>query len=79
MSMVLAALGMSEAEVLQTMEKGFGDLHTSAARLNYYPSADPVPDAERTDLTGLGDMALHHRTHSIKSRSSKTCHRTWHL
>lgn len=62
MSMVLAALGMSEAEVLQTMEKGFGDLHTSAARLNYYPSADPVPDAERTDLTGLGDMALHHHT-----------------
>jgi isopenicillin N synthase-like dioxygenase len=62
MSMVLAALGMSEAEVLQTMEKGFGDLHTSAARLNYYPSADPVPDAERTDLTGLGDMALHYHT-----------------
>ena len=62
MNMVLAALGMSEAEVMLTMEKGFGALHTSAARLNYYPSADPVPDGERTDITGLGDMALHHHT-----------------
>ena len=62
MSMVLSALGMSDAEVAETMNKGFGELHSSAARLNYYPSADPVPDAERSDLTGLGDMALHHHT-----------------
>lgn len=36
----------------------FGDAHMSAARLNYYPSDDPVPESERATLAQLGDLAL---------------------
>lgn len=62
MRMILDALGMPAERIQHTMEAGFGDLHTSAARLNYYPAADPVPQAERGDINALGDMALHHHT-----------------
>lgn len=39
-----------------------GAPHTSNARLNYYPVADPLNDSERTNVGALGDMALHHHT-----------------
>lgn len=62
MAMVFTALGMPAERVAQTMDGGFGELHSSAARLNYYPAADPVPVAERERINPLGDMALHHHT-----------------
>jgi isopenicillin N synthase-like dioxygenase len=62
MRLVLASLGLPDHAVEDTMVKGFGQAHTSAARLNYYPAKDPVPLAERDSVTPLGDMALHHHT-----------------
>ncbi|MFT7654018.1 MAG: isopenicillin N synthase-like dioxygenase [Limisphaerales bacterium] len=62
MGMVFHSLGMPLAEVADTMQSGFGEAHSSAARLNFYPSADPVPDGQRSSVTPLGDMALHHHT-----------------
>ena len=62
MTMVFTALGMPEEEIQRTMAQGFGDRHTSAARLNFYPADDPVPADERDSVSALGDMALHHHT-----------------
>lgn len=62
MAMIFTALGMPEADIQVLCDKGFGDRHTSAARLNYYPAEDPVPAAERADVSALGDLALHHHT-----------------
>ncbi len=62
MEMVFTALGMPQATIAETMREGFGELHSSVARLNYYPADDPVPDEERNDVNALGDMALHHHT-----------------
>lgn len=62
MRMVFQALGMPEAVIDETMHGGFGELHSSAARLNYYPPDDPVPEADRSGINDLGDMALHHHT-----------------
>jgi isopenicillin N synthase-like dioxygenase len=62
MQMIFTALGMPAAEIETTMASGFGEQHTSAARLNHYPAVDPVPAAERAVLNPLGDMALHHHT-----------------
>ena len=62
MGMIFTALGMAAGQVKQTMDEGFGELHSSAARLNYYPAQDPVPFDERGQINPLGDMALHHHT-----------------
>ena len=62
MRMVFQALGMPQDVIEQTMDGGFGELHSSAARLNYYPPDDPVPEADRNEINDLGDMALHHHT-----------------
>lgn len=62
MRMVLFALGMPEDAVDETMKSGFGAQHSSAARLNFYPPEDPVPEADRGAINALGDMALHHHT-----------------
>ncbi len=62
MAMVFLSLGMPEDEVAKTMSSGFGELHSSAARLNYYPAGDPLSATEQADVTPLGDMALHHHT-----------------
>lgn len=62
MTMVMHALGMPAAEINTMMTNNFGAEHTSAARLNFYPAADPVPLGERTGVNALGDMALHHHT-----------------
>lgn len=62
MAMVFDTLGMPKAEIERTMADGFGDNHSSAGRLNYYPAQDPVPATDRRALNKLGDMALHHHT-----------------
>ena len=40
----------------------FSPRHTSSARLNYYPSEDPLAAEDQQSATPLGDMALHHHT-----------------
>lgn len=62
MRMVLSALGMPERAIEETMASGFGEQHSSAARLNFYPPDDPVPETDREGISALGDMALHHHT-----------------
>jgi isopenicillin N synthase-like dioxygenase len=62
MRMVFEALGIPGAAIAQIMTDGFGTLHSSTARLNFYPAEDPVPGEERSGLNQLGDMALHHHT-----------------
>ena len=62
MAMIFAALGIPEADVKVLCDTGFGERHTSAARLNYYPAEDPVPAADRQHVSALGDLALHHHT-----------------
>lgn len=62
MALIFTALGMPEDQVRETMQQGFGELHTSSARLNYYPAEDHLPADERDHVSGLGDMALHHHT-----------------
>lgn len=62
MQLVFNALDMPGAEIQNTMAQGFGERHTSAARLNFYPADDPVPTDERNRISPLGDMALHHHT-----------------
>jgi len=39
-----------------------GSVHTSNARLNYYPLTDPLDSGEQNTVAKLGDMALHHHT-----------------
>ena len=61
-TLILTALGLPEIQVDQHVAEAFGERHTSAARLNYYPSQDPVPVAQRSGVSALGNMALHHHT-----------------
>ena len=62
MEMIFASMGMEAAESRKLVAACFGPEHSSAARLNYYPAVDPVPETEREAVTPLGDMALHHHT-----------------
>ena len=62
MEMIFASMGMEAAESRKLVAASFGPEHSSAARLNYYPAVDPVPETEREAVTPLGDMALHHHT-----------------
>ena len=62
MRMVFKALDMPNKTIEEVMGTGFGAQHSSAARLNYYPATDPVPEEDRASVNGLGDMALHHHT-----------------
>lgn len=39
-----------------------GDSKTSNARLNFYPTSDPLSLEEKNKVNELGDMALHHHT-----------------
>jgi len=39
-----------------------GSPTTSTVRLNHYPTGDPVPASERTDLAALADVSLGHHT-----------------
>ena len=62
MEMIFDSMGMEAAESRKLVAASFGPEHSSAARLNYYPPVDPVPETEREAVTPLGDMALHHHT-----------------
>lgn len=62
MRMIFVALGLPPTGIEKIMADGFGDAHTSTARLNYYPANDPVPRSEQQQVTPVGDMALHHHT-----------------
>ncbi len=61
-TLVFEAMGMSKGAAQELEARCFGARHTSAARLNYYPSSDPLPASEREGVNALGDMALHHHT-----------------
>ena len=62
MEMIFVSMGMEAAQSRRLVAASFGPEHSSAARLNYYPAVDPVPETERGAVTPLGDMALHHHT-----------------
>ena len=62
MEMIFTSMGMEAVESRKLVAACFGPEHSSAARLNYYPAVDPVPETEREAVTPLGDMALHHHT-----------------
>ena len=56
LELILICLGLTKNE------KVFGDSRTSNARLNYYPTEDPLNLNEKNKVNKLGDMALHHHT-----------------
>jgi len=58
MDLICQAMG-ADPDALNAI---FGDQHMSASRLNYYPSDDPVPASERSDLAELGELALGEHT-----------------
>ncbi len=60
--MIFVSMGMEKSKSRSLVTASFGREHSSAARLNYYPAQDPVPETEREAVTPLGDMALHHHT-----------------
>jgi isopenicillin N synthase-like dioxygenase len=50
------------SENANKLHRLYGDAHTSAARLNYYPDVDPVPSSERGALAGLVELAMGEHT-----------------
>jgi isopenicillin N synthase-like dioxygenase len=56
LELILICLGLTANENV------FGDSRTSNARLNYYPTEDPLNLNEKNEVNELGDMALHHHT-----------------
>tara|TARA_R110002072_G_scaffold1780_13_gene14951 strand:+ start:27400 stop:28356 length:957 start_codon:yes stop_codon:yes gene_type:complete len=56
--LVYQSLGLPPEQV----EKDYGEQHTSSMRLNYYPTTDPLSEAEKAQVNALGNMALHHHT-----------------
>jgi len=56
--LVLSALGLRGAALAEHR----GDRTTSNMRLNHYTLGDPVPEAERSGLAALADVALGHHT-----------------
>ena len=57
--LVLRALNSSSSAAKASV---VGDPRTSNVRLNYYPEEDPLSVGDRSRVTALGDMALHHHT-----------------
>ncbi|MFT5579977.1 MAG: isopenicillin N synthase-like dioxygenase [Paraglaciecola psychrophila] len=58
MQLLCRALGIEQT----SLDSYFSLRPTSTARLNYYPSSDPLSESEQQGVTALGDMALHHHT-----------------
>ena len=56
LNLILRALG------IENNDRIFGDSKTSNARLNFYPTNDPLSIKEKAQVNKLGDMALHHHT-----------------
>lgn len=59
---VMGVLCQALGEDASKLNDLYGDAHTSAARLNYYPDQDPVPLSQRDDLAMLGELALGEHT-----------------
>ncbi len=59
---LLSAFAVGLGEASDRLDEHFGPDHTSFVRLNYYPLSDPLSAAEASDVTPLGDMALHHHS-----------------
>lgn len=57
--LVYRALG---GEGINKFDLPMGSIYTSNARLNCYPTSDPLDETEGKDVVSLGDMALHHHT-----------------
>jgi len=58
MQLLCRTLGIEET----SLDQHFSHRPTSTARLNYYPSSDPLSEDEQHGVTALGNMALHHHT-----------------
>ena len=61
-SRLLAALCLALGVPRDVLAPHFGRGHTSFARLNYYPLADPLDPPDILVTPALGDQALHHHT-----------------
>jgi isopenicillin N synthase-like dioxygenase len=59
---LLAAFCEGLGEHAQTLRSAFGPGHTSFLRMNHYPLDDLLSEDEAAEVTGLGDMALHHHS-----------------
>ncbi|MFT7475989.1 MAG: isopenicillin N synthase-like dioxygenase [Verrucomicrobiales bacterium] len=59
---LLAAFCEGLGEHASTLRGAFGPGHTSFLRMNHYPLDDLLSDDEAEEVTGLGDMALHHHS-----------------
>ena len=59
---LLGAFTAGLGESATYLHEHFGTDHTSAMRLNHYPTADVLAPDEAADETPLGDMALHHHS-----------------
>ena len=59
---LLAAFARGLGEEPSVLARHFGPDHTSFVRLNHYPLADVLSPDEATEVTALGDQALHHHS-----------------
>ena len=58
LELIAQALGLESDAFAEHFAQGA----SSVARLNYYPSSDPLSTEQKSSTTPLGDMALHHHT-----------------
>ena len=59
---LLSAFAEGLGEPPDALDRFFGPDHTSFVRLNHYPVDDPLDDDEASEVTALGDQALHHHS-----------------
>lgn len=58
LALIAQALGLESDAFAEHFEQGASNV----ARLNYYPSSDPLNAAQKSSAAPLGNMALHHHT-----------------
>ena len=58
LALIAQALGLESDAFAEHFAQG----SSNVARLNYYPSSDPLNAAQQSSTAPLGDMALHHHT-----------------
>ncbi|MEL6981268.1 MAG: 2OG-Fe(II) oxygenase family protein, partial [Actinomycetota bacterium] len=59
---LLAAFATGLGEEPEVLARHFGPDHTSFVRLNHYPLVDVFTEDEASEVTALGDQALHHHS-----------------
>ncbi len=59
---LLSAFCLGLGEAADHLHGGFEPSHTSFLRLNHYPTDDLLDADEASEVTPLGDMALHHHS-----------------